>query len=95
VRVEQSRQVDAPAQLLGEYSLDEVSPRQLRSGWIPFELDVREPGPGGDCAIRAHVDIDRDDAVSPGDYVTTEKIPVLSDRQQVPLRVTVELVPSR
>ncbi len=94
IRVEEVGRSDAPARLLGSTSIDTVSPRELRSGWVPFGLDVADPGPG-DCAIRAHLDIDRTGIVKPGDYVTTEHIPVLDDRQKVPLLVAVEPVRRR
>ncbi|GEM_PF-1136795 len=94
VRVEWVGHADARARELGGFTLDAITPRQRRSGSVSFAIHAAEPQPG-ECVIRAHLDVDRSGAVSPGDYVTTEHIAVLTDRTAGPVRVTLTRVGSR
>jgi uncharacterized lipoprotein YbaY len=76
VRVEDVSRADAPARRLGEASID-VDAAAVVRGEIAFSVAAAEPDQGATCSLRAHLDVDADGGVSPGDYVSTERIPVL------------------
>lgn len=94
IRVENVGRADAPARLLGSCSIDGITAEQRLAGQVPFALDVAAPGRGA-CAIRAHLDVDRDGVVGPGDYVTAEHISVPMDDLLTPVRVALEQVRRR
>ena len=69
--------------------LDEAK-TTVRTGEVlqTVELGYRPSG-SGEHRVRAHVDVDRDGAVSRGDFVTTAAYPVRSDET---VRVAVKKV---
>jgi hypothetical protein len=73
VSVEDVRRADAPApQLAAEaFPLPATDERVLG----PFELTASLP-PGGDYAVRVHVDRSGDGTIAPGDLVSVAKHPV-------------------
>ena len=54
---------------------------------LTFEIDVGEPDGRTSYAVRVHVDVTGDGRVSPGDFVSTQSHPVLT--QGYPSEVTV------
>jgi hypothetical protein len=86
VQVLDTTYADAPARVVHEAS-SRVAPGEaalLHS----VELPVAAPTPGR-WTVRAHVDVDGDGAVSPGDFVTTAAYPLLGEER---LRVVVRKV---
>jgi uncharacterized lipoprotein YbaY len=86
VQVLDTTYADAPARLL-----DEAKTKvQGGEGSVlqTVELGFRPTG-SPNHRVRAHVDVDRDGAVSPGDFVTTAAYPVRSDER---VRVAVRKV---
>ena len=86
VQVLDTTYADAPAQLLDE------AKTQVRGGQGPVlqtvELGYRPTG-AVQHRVRAHVDVDRDGAVSRGDFVTMAAYPVRNDER---IRVAVRKV---
>jgi uncharacterized lipoprotein YbaY len=96
VRIEDVSRADAAAQLLGELVIAAISDAEVEQGRVPFEieLDDRAASDRAALTIRAHVDVDADGKVGPGDFVTTEYIAVPRDTVG-PLLVPVRRVGSR
>jgi hypothetical protein len=83
VQVLDTTYADAPARVVAETTA-EVAP----TGRQNVELHPRLES-GGDYRVRAHVDVDRDGAVSPGDFVTPAAHPA---REGEPVRVIVRKI---
>ena len=81
-----------PFDVIPEQIFDSIPQDQILEGSLAFEVNVREPGEGATCAVRVHLDVDRDGVVSVGDYVSTEHIPVLQDADSSLVRVRVSRV---
>lgn len=75
VRLEDTSVADAPAVVLSEAVLHDVD-LPPPGGSVPFALDDAGAERGRTYNVRAHVDVDGDGAVSPGDLVTTRSWPV-------------------
>jgi uncharacterized lipoprotein YbaY len=76
VQVLDTTYADAPAQVLDE------TKTSVRGGQDPVLQTVQlgyRPTGSSNHRVRAHVDVDRDGAVSQGDFVTTAAYPVRSD----------------
>ena len=84
--------MDAPAILLGEQTFEGIFPDQLVQGELAFNVLVETPIAGASCAVRVHLDLDRDGVVSVGDYVSTEHIAVLQNADAHSVRVSVSRV---
>jgi hypothetical protein len=86
VQVLDTTYADAPARVLAKAT----APVQAGGDGTLQTLDIEARLEGtGDYRVRAHVDVDRDGAVSPGDYVSTAAYPALGDE---PVRVVVKKV---
>jgi len=87
VTVEDTTYTDAPAATLASWTSNDVSYPRDRDG-VPFDLEVQpEPADNARCTLRALVDVDRDGAAGPGDYVSVESIRVTRSGGPVTLRV--------
>jgi putative lipoprotein len=76
LEVEDVSRADAPA--LGVASLSVELSHPLPR-YVPFKMEVGSFEIGASYALRAHLDVDGDGQISPGDFVTTESHPVLGD----------------
>ena len=72
--VEDVSMADELARLVAE---DRRSPVSLGAP-LTFEIDVGEPDERTSYAVRVHVDVTGDGRVSPGDFVSTQSHPVLT-----------------
>lgn len=81
---------DAPARVVAEQTLRDVSHPGGRAGGIRFELRLQQVEARTRYVVRVHVDVDNDGRVSYGDYVSTQSHPVLTfghpDHVDVPVR---------
>jgi hypothetical protein len=91
-RVEDVSRLDDRARVLGELMLDGISASQVSGDRLVFEVAIAEPEERARLALRVHLDVDRDGAVSPGDYVTTEHVPVRPGGDAVEVLVQVRRV---
>jgi hypothetical protein len=57
-----------------------------------FLLEVGDLGPKGDYSIRVHIDLDRDDEISKGDFISTESYPVFQEGRSSKVLVKVTKV---
>jgi hypothetical protein len=92
VRVEDVGRADAAARRLGETVLENVTAADFARGSIAFTLSVPDPERNASCTLRVHLDLDGDRAVSRGDYVSTEHIPVLGSHPSSDVRVRLKVV---
>lgn len=76
--------IDAPSRTVGAA---DGQVREQASSWLDT-LEVEAPSPCRHCTIWAHVDVDNDHKVSPGDFVTTVAYPVPPDS---PARLTIRV----
>jgi hypothetical protein len=90
IRVDDTHRADARAAPVVECRLDGIPDTALRSGRLAVELAFEETVPADRLSLLAHLDLDRDGAVSIGDFVTTEQIalPAGLDKQPIELTVT-------
>ena len=83
IRVEDVSRADAAARTVAELTLPAVTAEDAAKGAVPFSLEVVPPPGGADYALRVHVDVNGTGAVTPGDWVTVERIPVSSGTTSV------------
>ena len=87
IEIREIGQADAPSSVAGQQVLDDIA---IGPGTrISFEVTVATVDPRHHYAVRAHVDLDGDGKVGPGDLLSMTSEPVLTfgapDRVQVPL----------
>lgn len=92
VRIEDTRRMDAPARRLAECRVDGIPDTALQSGRLSVELAFAGPAPAEGLSLHAHLDLDRDGAVSPGDFVTTRHLAVPAESDDAPIEVPVTRV---
>lgn len=92
VRVEDVSKADGTARRLGEQVITILSEEEVASGSVEFAIPMADPGVEASCAIRAHLDLDGDHAVSRGDYVSTERISVLPGGRSGPVTVRLKKI---
>ncbi len=88
VRLEDISYADAPAQIVAERSL---RPVQLPATGV-LEVTLRVPPERivaeGRYSVRVHLDIDADETVSVGDWISVQTHPVLTGGHPASVRVT-------
>ena len=73
VYLEDTSYADARARVL----LHITRPAEPRDdGTLTIQLDPPPISENVRCTVRAHLDLDRDNVISPGDYITTESYPL-------------------
>lgn len=87
VRVEDVRRVDAEAVRLGLAVISNLTAKDFALGRLRFTVTIADPPPGARCAVRAHLDLDGDAAVTPGDYVSTEQVLVENGSAEASVRL--------
>jgi hypothetical protein len=95
VRVEDVSRVDDRARILGEFILDGVPAQRLSGDRLGFEVAIAGPDEGASLAVRVHIDLDGDDAVSVDDYVSTEHVAVRPEADPTDVLVKVRRVGRR
>lgn len=78
VRVQDTSRIDAPARIVAEDRLREITLDRLREDGIEFRMVVRELEPRTRYEVSVLVDLDGDGRISGGDYVSTSAYPVLT-----------------
>jgi uncharacterized lipoprotein YbaY len=86
VQVLDTTYADAPARVVAEATANVEHDRAGEAQTVELEADL---GGNADYRVRAHVDVDGDGAVGPGDFVTTAAHPA---RAGEPVRVVVKKV---
>jgi uncharacterized lipoprotein YbaY len=76
VKVEDVRYADAPAVVIAEQRISQVSRSPSNREPVPFSIECPVAEDLGAYALRVHVDIDASGDVSPGDYVSTQSYPL-------------------
>ncbi len=88
--LEDTTLADAPATVVVHHVLENVSADMIRNERLPFALEGTIPDPRARYTVRVLVDVDGDERISHGDYVSTASYPVLtrgySDRVVVHVR---------
>jgi hypothetical protein len=92
IRVEDVSRADAAALTLGESVLEPITSADVERGFVAFTIGVQDPDPGASCSVRAHLDVDGDETVSRGDYVSTEHVAVLGTDAAAEVRVPLRRV---
>jgi len=84
VEIRDTSLIDAPSRTIG------INYGRVRglSGSLLDTLEIEAPSPSRHCTIWAHVDVDGDNKVSRGDFVTTAAYPVPSS---VPARLAINV----
>jgi uncharacterized lipoprotein YbaY len=78
VLLEDTSLADAPARVVAEEILRDVSHTAGSSTRLPFALSGVIPDERSRYSVRVHVDVDGDGQVSRGDFITMESYPVLT-----------------
>ena len=86
VQVLDTTYADAPARVVAETTANVEHDREGEAHTVEVDADLTG---NADYRIRAHVDVDGDGAVGPGDYVTTAAHPARADE---PVRVVVKKI---
>ncbi len=91
VRVQETGRADTSATTVAEQVLREVNivPGLER---IAFEVRGIPQNPSARYTIRVHADVDRDDRVSPGDYISTQSYPVEMTAEQTKIIIVARRV---
>jgi putative lipoprotein len=90
VRLEDVSLADAKARVLAEEALPGVSRQTPETAPIPFTLQPRSAlRPSGTYTVRAHVDLNSNDSIDEGDFITTQRFPVRVGPGPVHVAVTV------
>jgi hypothetical protein len=76
VKVEDVRRADAPAVVIAEQRIPQLSRSPSNREPVPFSIEYPGDGELACYSLRVHVDTDGDGEVSPGDYVSTQSYPV-------------------
>jgi hypothetical protein len=88
IRVEETSMADAPSRVAGET----VTHVELPCRSLTFTVPVTMVDDRADYSVRVHVDRDHDGRVSPGDFVSTMRQPVLTHGNGDTVTVAVTLV---
>ncbi|HVG07769.1 MAG TPA: hypothetical protein VNM67_08685 [Thermoanaerobaculia bacterium] len=81
MRLQDTTYADAPARLLAEQFLDGVRHDRRASEELPFALEGPPPPPEArNTSVSAHVDVDGDGRISPGDLVSQQSYPAPLER---------------
>lgn len=92
VQVEDVSRADAPASVLAEQTIQNVSCSKGLTAKLAFRLEVPRFEPRAHLNVRVHVDLDGDQQVSRGDYISMESYPVLTYGYPSRVRVRVRQV---
>ena len=76
VRIQDVSRADAPSIVVAEVALRDISLQPGRNRRLPFRLDAPALDPRGRYNLMAHLDVDNSGAISAGDYLTMESVPV-------------------
>ena len=89
IRLEGTGRMDAPAYIVNQQVLRDVSYRAEQGARLEFHLSGRMENPQESYQLRVHVDLDGDGLISSGDYISMESYPILP--QETPLHLTVQV----
>ena len=84
IRVEDVSRADGRATVVGETVLTGITAAAVARGFVSFSIEVADLSPRSEYALRVHLDVDGDGAVSAGDWITTERVRVSRDTMIVP-----------
>jgi uncharacterized lipoprotein YbaY len=93
VRLQDVSYADAPARLIAEQVIPDVSWSGKGPHRVEFALEGSVPDERADYAVAAHLDVDGDGRVSRGDYLSLERHPVRAARDPGPVSVRLEPIP--
>jgi uncharacterized lipoprotein YbaY len=90
VRLLDVSRADAASSTIAEYRIARLPEGTKTSETISFEIEAEVPDPRASLILAAHLDMDGNEQVSVGDYITMESFPVspkaLSDKYTIKLR---------
>src|SRR4051812_26144601 len=89
VKLEDVSRADAPAQVLTEQLIHNVSYTPRSAAAVSFALAGVVLDERRDYVVRVHVDLDGDGQIQPGDYISVESYPVVTYGH--PRRITVRV----
>jgi uncharacterized lipoprotein YbaY len=78
VRLQDVSRADAPAHIVAEQVIRDISYQPDRPGSVAFQLDGISPDERSRYEVSVHLDVDGDGQVSRGDYINVESYPVLT-----------------
>ncbi|MBB3192491.1 YbaY family lipoprotein [Halomonas cerina] len=78
VYIEEVSRMDAPAEILAKESISDVHHQAGKASCLDFALRAGPVDPAAHYSVRAHVDLDNNGKLDPGDLVTVESYPVLT-----------------
>ena len=79
VRLEDVTRADVPSVVVAEQIIQDVSYSADNQQEIAFLLTGMAPDPRARYNVRVHVDVDGDERISQGDYLSMQSYPVLTD----------------
>lgn len=91
IRLDDISRADAPALTAAQHAIEKLPAGSTTAVPIPFELPVGRLSDRAQYSFWAHVDVDLDGIVSPGDFITMESSPFEPARTSVH-RVTLRRV---
>jgi uncharacterized lipoprotein YbaY len=93
VRIEDVSRADASSVVIAEQRIVNVSRSPGERDPVPFSIEYQASGDPANYSLRAHVDVDANGEVLPGDYVSTQSYPLAGIAP--PARLAVEVNPVR
>ncbi|WP_158599225.1 YbaY family lipoprotein [Methanohalophilus sp. RSK] len=92
ITIEDVSLADAPSTVIGQTTLENVSRNNITDSDIPFEISYGTLQENHIYSLSAHVDVDGDGAISPGDYLSTQRVDVPYSGVESVVEVPVELI---
>jgi hypothetical protein len=78
VHLERINAADIASEVVVDYVERDVAFDPKTSGDLSFTIDSNPPDPRASYAVRVHIDIDGDGAVSKGDFISMQSYPVIT-----------------
>lgn len=91
VRLEDVSRTDASSKVIAQVEFPSISVEPGSNRSIPFQVEVPRLDPNARYILSAHLDVNNSGAITAGDYITMESVPV--DERTAAGRVGVRVRP--
>ena len=92
IEIHDVSRADAKSVTVSTFQIDKLPMHSSTANSIPFEMSVDFIPRRADYSIWAHIDVDGDDQISIGDFITMQSYPIKTQRVNEPFTVSVRQV---